>query len=540
LICFYGGITMNKKIIGLVISMLVLASAVPAVSSLNNNSITTMVPYHDQPLTRADWIQIQKVIAADGVAYDFFGYSVSLSGDTALIGAWGVENSKGAAYVFTRTGTTWNQQAKLLAADGVAYDSFGWSVSLSGDTALIGAMTTNVTKGAAYVFIRTGTTWTQQAKLLAADGAAGDNLGCSVVLSGDTALIGALGVNSAKGAAYVFIRTGTTWTQQAKLLAADGQTPDNLGSSVALSGDTALIGASGVSSSKGAAYVFTRAGTTWTQQSKLLASDGLASDYFGCSVSLSGDTAFIGASGTDSYKGSVYLFTRAGTTWTQQAKLLAADGASGDGFGCSVSLSGDTVLIGAIGDDGAKGSAYVFNLTGTTWTQQAKLLASDGVPNEYFGNSVSLNGDTALIGAMGDSSAKGAAYIFINEEPPIPPTIQGTSSGKIKQAYNYTVTSTDPNDDNISYFIDWGDNTTSGWLGPYTSGTTITQPHTWAKKGTYIIKAKAKDSYGNESGWGTLAVTMPLSYKAPHFQFFEWLCHRFPHAFPMLRYFLGY
>jgi len=496
-----------------------------------------MVLYHDQPLTRADWIQIQKVLAADGAAYDYFGYSVSLSGDTALIGAIGAENFKGAAYVFTRTGTSWTQQAKLLAADGVASDYFGYSVSLSGDTALIGAMSQNASIGAAYVFTRTGTTWTPQAKLSAADGAAGDNFGYSITLSGDTALIGALGVNSAKGAAYVFTRTGTTWNQQAKLLAADGQTPDNLGSSVSLSGDTALIGASGVSSSKGAAYVFTQAGSTWTQQAKLLASDGLASDYFGCSVSISGNTAFIGASGANSGNGSVYVFARTGTTWAQQEKLL---GASGDGFGCSVSLSGDTALIGALGDDGAKGSAYVFNLTGTTWTQQAKLLASDGVPNEYFGNSVSLNGDTALIGAMGDSSAKGAAYIFINEEPPIPPSIQGPSSGKIKQAYNYTVTSTDPNDDNVSYFIDWGDNTTSGWLGPYASGTTITQPHTWVKKGTYIIKAKAKDSYGNESGWGTMTVSMPLSYESPHFQFFEWLCHRFPHAFPMLRYFLGY
>jgi hypothetical protein len=531
---------MKQKIIGIVIGMLFIASAVPVVGSLNGNPTTKMLPYHGQPISRSNWMEIQKLLASDGASNDFFGYSVSLSGDTALVGAMGAANFKGQAYVFTRSGTTWSQQTKLSDADGAAYDYFGYSVSLSGDTALIGALGVNNTKGVAYVFTRTGTTWTQQAKLLAADGASGDNFGCSVFLSGDNALVGALGVNSARGAAYVFTRTGTTWTQQAKLTASDGQTPDNLGSSVSLSGDTALVGASGQGSSKGAAYVFTRSGTTWTQQAKLLASDGQASDYFGCSVSLIGDTGFVGASGSNGNKGSTYVFTRGGTTWTQQAKLVATDGASGDNFGCSVSLSGNSALIGAIGDDSAKGSAYVFNLTGTAWTQQAKLLASDGTSSEYFGNSVSLSGTTALIGAEGDSSLKGAAYVFIHELPPTPPTIQGPSSGKAKQPINYTFTSTDPNGDNVSYYIEWGDNTTSGWLGPHASGTTITQSHSWAKKGTYTIKAKAKDIYGNESGWGTLTITMPLSYEPPQYQFFQWLFHRFPHAFPMLRWLLGY
>jgi hypothetical protein len=133
-------------------------------------------------------------------------------------------------------------------------------------------------------------------------------------------------------------------------------------------------------------------------------------------------------------------------------------------------------------------------------------------------------------------------YTFTTKanQPPNPPTIHGAASGKAKQKYDYTFNSTDPNGDNVFYYIDWGDNSNSGWIGPYSSGVAITQSHTWSNKGTYTIKAKAKDIYGNESDWGTLSVTMPLSYEPPHFRFFAWLFERFPHAFPILRQLLGY
>jgi hypothetical protein len=530
---------MNKKILGIFIGMLFIASVVPAVSS-QSSTTTPKIQHSNQPMARGSWIESQKLLAADGASSDYFGYSVSVSGDTALISAMGAGDYQGAAYVFIRNGTTWSQQAKLVTADGESYDYFGYSVSLSGDTALIGALGVDSSKGAAYVFTRTGTTWTQQAILMASDGVSGDNFGWSVFLSGDNALIGALGVNGAKGAGYVFIRSGSTWTEQAKLLATDGQPFDNLGSSVSISDDTAILGAPSAQTSKGTAYVFIRGGTTWSQQAKLLATDGDTNHYFGCSVSISGDTAFVGASGASSNDGSAYVFTRSGTTWTQKSELVAMDGASGDGFGCAVSLSGTSALIGSLGDDGAQGSAYVFNLTGTTWVQQEKLVASDPSPSKLFGNSVSLSDVTALIGAEGDSAQKGAAYLFTHELPPTPPIIQGPSSGKAKQHYNFTFMSTDPNDDLISYFIDWGDNSTSGWLGPYASGFIVTQSHTWAKKGTYAIKAKAKDTKGNESDWGTFSVTMPLSYPTPPVPFFAWLFTRFPHAFPVLRCLLGY
>ena len=261
-----------------------------------------------------------------------------------------------------------------------------------------------------------GENWTEIQRLLSLDHAAGDAFGVSVSLYGDTALIGATGDDdngNKSGSAYVFTDTGTNWTQQAKLLASDGAKGDCFGNSVSLDRDTALIGASNdddYGDASGSAYVFARNGTTWTQQAKLLASDGTAWYYFGYSVSLDGYTALIGARGDDYTMGSAYVFTGTGTNWTQQAKLVASSNRNDDFFGFSVSLDGDTALIGAIYDDDNgpdSGSAYVFIRTGTTWTQQAKLLDLDGAAWDKFGWSVSLYRDTALIGKINNS-----AYVF--------------------------------------------------------------------------------------------------------------------------------
>jgi hypothetical protein len=226
----------------------------------------------------------------------------------------------------------------------------------------------------------------------------------------------------------VFTRTGTTWTQQAKLIASDGVTEERFGIELALEGDTALIGSetSDNGAYSGSVYVFTRTGTTWTQHQKLLASDGAALDWFGFYISLSGDTALFSAAQDDDNgdnSGSAYVFTRIGTNWSQQAKLIASDGAAGDRFSeYAVSLDGDTALIGAAYDDdnGANsGSAYVFTRTGTTWTQQQKVTASDGAANDLFGVSVCLSGGTALITACQDDdngNESGSAYIFTKSD----------------------------------------------------------------------------------------------------------------------------
>jgi hypothetical protein len=544
---------MKNKIIGICICMLLIATAIPAVTSLKNNEINTAVPSIPLASMAGNWTEMQKLLAWDGAEWDAFGNWVAIDGDTALIGApWDDDNGtdSGSAYVFTRNDTTWTPQAKLRAVDGEAGDNFGNSVSLDGDTALIGALLDDdngFNSGAAYIFIRSGTTWTQQYKLLASDGAVEDYFGDAVSLSGDTALIGAPYVDFDHvdyGSAYVFTRTGTTWTQQAKLIASDGGWSDEFGNSVSISGDTALIGAHWDTTNEfhaGSAYVFTRTGTTWTEQQKLFASDGSLDDTFGVSVSLDGDTALIGAFGDDDIgdeSGSAYIFIRSGTTWTLQQKVLASDGAPQHYFGVSVSLSGDTTLIGTYNN-----SVYVFTRTGTTWTQQQKLLASDN--GDSFGHSVSIDSDIALIGARYDDdlgSYSGSAYVFMREsenEPPNPPTITGPTKGKIKVAINYNFTTTDPEGDEVYYFIDWGDNTNSSWIGPYPSGDLITKSHTWSKKGTYIIKAKAKDIYGNESGWGTLSITMPTSYNIPFQSFWMKLFERFPHIFPIIRHLMG-
>ncbi len=380
------------------------------------------------------WAQQAKLTAADAAADDRFGVSVSTSGDTAVVGAYWDDDAgsdSGSAYVFARSGTNWTQQAKLTAADAAAGDSFGVSVSLSGETAVVGAVfddDAGASSGSAYVFVRSGTNWTQQAKLTAADAAAGDSFGYSVSLAGDSAVVGAYwdddtALNS--GSAYVFVRSGTSWTQQAKLNAADAATDDRFGISVSLSGDSALVGAfmdDDGGEVSGSAYVFVRSGTNWSQQAKLIAADDAGYDYFGCSVSLSGDTALVGAHYDDDWGtncGSAYVFERSGTSWAQQAKLTAADAAAEDLFGNSVSISGDTAVVGAAGDDDAgsfSGSAYVFLRSGTSWALQAKLTAADGAPEDYFGFSVSLSGDTAMVGAQEDDDGgegSGSAYVFV-------------------------------------------------------------------------------------------------------------------------------
>ncbi len=460
--------------------------------------------------TRGDntWTQQPRLTAYDGADSDFFGTSVSISNDTLVVGAYFADiNGKadqGAAYVFTRNGTVWAPHQKLVAHDGESFNQFGGSVALSGQTIVVGAegvgINGNENQGGAYVFTRSGNTWTQQQKLSAGDGAAGDNFGCSVAISGNTVAVGAnmndFGQNSVdQGSVYLFTRTGTNWLPQQQLLAASGRAFDRFGQHVALSGDTLVVGATGNDVGgffdQGSAHVFARSGATWSeqrnlfadaeavraqpatpggitpgaefgsavalsgdtvlvgapnengtfmgqgaayvfvigtnnhvQQQPLTANDGAASDFFGRSIALSGDTVVVGADnddiGANLEQGSAYVFTRSGTTWTPQQKLTATDGAADDFFGNSVTLSGDTVVVGAVRDDMDtkvdQGSAYVFIRSGTTWTQQQKLTAADGVGHDDFGISVALSGDTVVVGAsdakIGANTNQGSAYVF--------------------------------------------------------------------------------------------------------------------------------
>ncbi|MEW6074598.1 MAG: FG-GAP repeat protein [Planctomycetota bacterium] len=371
------------------------------------------------PVTVDPWIWTQetKLTAGDGGPNDYFGSDVSLNGDTALIGADSDNTSSGSAYVFVRTGSTWIQQAKLVASDATAYDYFGSGVSVEGDTALIGAPCDDDLgsySGSAYVFLRSGTTWSQQVKLTASDGGANARFGQSVSLSGDTVLIGAWGddhAGSYSGAAYVFVRSGTAWTPEAKLTASDAGADRRFGMCVSLEGNTALVGAS----QWGYAYVFVRSGTVWSEQAKFLGAGGSTED----AVSLSGDTALAGNAWESSTAGAAYVYVRSGSSWSQQARLVPSDVADDDGFGWATSLDGDTALIASKFDDdmgSASGAAYVFVRSGTIWSQQAKITPGDGATEDYFGCSVSLDGQTALIGSYFDDDRglqSGSAYAFV-------------------------------------------------------------------------------------------------------------------------------
>ncbi|WP_417910212.1 hypothetical protein [Candidatus Electronema sp. PJ] len=401
-----------------------------------------------------DPTKVQKLVAGDGTAGELFGYSIAVSGDTAIIGAWGDDSDKGATYVFRRaTDGTWSQQAKLTADDGAYGDVFGVAVALSADgrTAVIGAAGNTAADtsrpGLAYIFVYSGNSWTQQAKLTAADGAGdaaydtrdglaelhGDLFGTSVSLSADgsTALIGASGAAEARGTAYIFTRTANgDWKQQAKLTATDTDDRE-LGDSVSLSADggTALIGASN------AAYIFIRTdGDVWSQKTKLAAAEGDKGRSFGRSVSLSADgsTALVGAydykdrNSTDNGEGfgAAYIFTRAKDVWSLQQELSddIPENArtSNEGFGWAVSLSGDTALVGTLEVYNDKGKVsfpfYIFTRTEEVWNRQHELAAEPEKagedPDGYYGSSVAVSKDTALIGTVVDGEFKGAAHVF--------------------------------------------------------------------------------------------------------------------------------
>ena len=462
--------------------------------------------------------------ASNTDADDFFGGSVAVSGDTVIVGAIGeasngvgvnppsqADNSlsfSGAAYVFVRTAGVWSQQAYLKASNTDAEDRFGRSVAVSGDTVVVGAYLEDSNgvgvnppsqadnslsfSGAAYVFVRTAGVWSQQAYLKASNTDRSDRFGLCVAVSGDTVVVGAyfeasngVGVNppsqadnsaDGSGAAYIFVRTAGVWSQQAYLKASNMGAGDFFGGSVAVSGDTVIVGASledsngvGVNppsqadnsaEQSGAAYVFVRTAGVWSQQAYLKASNPDPVDWFGESVAVSGDTVVVGARLEDSngvgvnppsqadnsatWSGAVYVFVRTAGVWSQQAYLKASNTDAVDQFGLSVTISGDTVVVGAWGEESngvgvnppsqadnsadSSGAAYVFVRTAGVWSQQAYLKASNTDAFDYFGWSVAVWGETVVVGApressngtgvnppsQGDNSTQfsGAAYVF--------------------------------------------------------------------------------------------------------------------------------
>jgi len=429
------------------------------------------------------WDQLVKVVPDARAASDNFGRSVSVSGNFAIVGAYKEDedasdlntlSDAGSAYIFQYNGSTWELQQKLVASDRAASDYFGYSVAISGNYAIVGAFqedqdaldgNTLSNAGSAYIFHYNGTTWEQQQKLVSTDRAIDDNFGYSVAISGEYAVIGAHNededealentINSA-GSAYIFKFNGSNWAQVQKIVGINRFSSSRFGSSVAISDSLIAVGTSncwdpsGANQilNAGAAYIFNlTTGSVWAMQQKIVPQVRARDDYFGYSVSLSNTHLLVGAyqededsveANTLSNSGSAYLFKKNGSTWEQQAKIAAPDRQASDNFGFYVSISNNYALIGANNEDedalegntlSNAGSAYLFELGENGWEFRQKLVAGDRASSDFFGISVSISNETALIGAWYEDedannentrSAAGSAYFFAKTYPEDP------------------------------------------------------------------------------------------------------------------------
>lgn len=366
----------------------------------------------------------------------YFGWSIALDGDTALVGAPGANE----AFAFVRAAGVWQLQ-QVLTADGGAAEFFGGAVALAGDTALVGAQYTTVAgkiqAGAVYVFARSAGHWSQQKQLVASDASIGDLFGTSVAFDGQTAVVGApfrngSGANARVGAAFIFSRA-SGWAQQAKL-SGSGLMFDEFGQSTAVDGDIALVGEpyNTISTAvrNGLVYTYVREHGVWTAHGPLADPDGGTDAEFGRSIALDGQRAIIGAPGYTipgpPETGSAYVLRYAGGLWLSEGRLRASDGSNADAFGRSVALEGDVALVGAPQHGvGAQytGIVYVYRKTDAGWTEAGKLSPADPTQGDHLGwQSVAISGDTALAGApdrtVGVAARAGATYDFFVEAPP--------------------------------------------------------------------------------------------------------------------------
>ena len=408
--------------------------------------------------------------AISGSVYQGFAVSISADGNTAIVGGYRDSSWLGAAWIYTRSGGVWTQQGpKLLGSGAVGFSigrnsgvRQGWAVSISadGNTAMVGGNVDSGGTGAVWVYTRSGAVWTQQGPKLVGTGAvngmngngiSGASQGSAVSLSadGNTAVVGGSNDSNGLGAIWVFIRSGGVWTQQGPKLVGTGAAyylgngspgcQQGFSVSISADGNTIAEGAEADDSLKGAIWIFTRSGGVWTQQGPKLKGAGATingnypqaySTQQGYVVSLSadGNTVMEGGIGDSSGLGAVWVYTRSGTTWSQQGSKLVATGGIRDFFtngikqGCSVSLSadGNTAIVGGSEDSTGKGVFWVYTRSGNTWTQQgAKHKGRGGVGQVDFGIGASLSADgmTAIIGGLLDNSGIGAAWIFSNDTP---------------------------------------------------------------------------------------------------------------------------
>jgi len=421
----------------------------------------------------------QTLLAGDGAVGDEFGFAVAIDGDTAVVGAPEAAGGLGAVYVFTRSGESWSQTAKLTASVGTANDGLGSSVAIDGETIVAGA---SGGQGSVYTFARSGAAArTETAKLTASDGAADDRLGDSVAIDGETIVAGAPGDDIGgfdQGSAYTFAAGGTAArTETAKLTASDGAATDRLGDSVAIDGDTIVAGAPGDDIDgfdQGSVYTFASSGAAArTETAKLTSTSRFEDDQLGVSVAIDGDTIVAGAPfdvGVIGNEGSLYTFARAGAAArTETAKLTASDGGPIDQLGASVAIDGNTIVAGAPGDEVGvnelQGSVYSFTRSGAAArTQIAAQTATDGAESDFLGISVAIDGVTILAGAFRDDVGanvdQGSTSVLPVSAAPIanPPTNTASPEltgkarlGRRLRASTGSWTGTEP----LSFSYDW-------------------------------------------------------------------------------------
>ena len=386
---------------------------------------------------------LQEAKLVSGATKGNLGTSVAISGDTIVASA--PFALPAAVYVFVKPASGWAStsafSAKLTALGGVVDDGFGTSVAISGDTVVVGASQQNIgSTGAAYVFVKPASGWAStsafSAKLTASGGLAGDAFGGSVAIDGDKLVVGApdakVGGNAEQGAIYVFEKPVSGWASTsafaARLTAAGGLADDALGSAVAISGDAVIGGAPGFGGSQSAAYVFVKPPAGWASTSnfdaRLTASDLMNGAGFGASVAISDDAVVVGAPylsiGSHSDQGAAFVFEEPAAGWSStsafDAELTVPVG--GDYFGSAVALAGRTVTVGAPSQPGLNvpGAAYVFVEPPAGWANTSafdgKIQASDGAGWDAFGTSIAILGGTLVVGAPAADQGAGAAYVF--------------------------------------------------------------------------------------------------------------------------------
>lgn len=399
------------------------------------------------PAATTTWQLAGTLYAADGGTEHHFGHSIALQGSTAVIGAPGWNNdygdNSGAAYIFTHNGSTWSERLRLLTPDAKPHETFGAVVALDGNTLAIGAPNAGrgnwgdpdfaPNAGAVYLYTGSDTSWSSPIKLMPADLEEGSGFGSAIALDGDTLFVGAPHFGyPGEETVYVYQRAGNSWDAPQKLNGPDPNGEHTFGLAVAVAGDVALVGASGINCcdqwaafEPGVVYVFTRGGGVWSPAGSIMPADGFPGDNFGCDIAFDGTTAVIAAcqaNGLAEIHGYAYVFTRNGNTWTQTARL-EPEGDAIFSLGIrSVALAGDRLVLGSPSapPQPAVGRLYPYIRQGSQWVEEATISSPNGQPDTDFGWSLALSAEHLLAGAAYlpkvNVAEQGGVYAFRRDE----------------------------------------------------------------------------------------------------------------------------